>query len=538
MPTLHWLTRETDLKLSGLAPYRLLEAVDELSYGDLSTGNMLIQGDNLDALKALLPYYGGSIKCIYVDPPFNTGQAFKDYDDNLEHSIWLRMMYPRFEMLRELLEPSGTIVVHLDDNELGYAIVILDEIFGRKNRINICTFRQGAAVGHKAINPGLVTVTNYILIYARDKSAYWKPNKIFTQRQRDERYSSYINNYDDHYSCWKLIPLLKAFCAKYSKSVKEVKALLGENYASEIDKFVYDNADRVVQPVQPDYKNIGQETRDLIDKSKESPAVVFLQEREGFPDIYINNGKRWLFYRGKLKHIDGELVSGEPLTNLWDDLLSNNLHNEGGVTFPKGKKPEALIKRVLELFSSPEDLVLDSFLGSGTTAAVAHKMGRRYIGIERGEQATTLCVPRMTRVVEGEQGGISKAVSWHGGGGFRFYKLGDPIFDEDGSVRAGITYAQLAAHVWFSETKTPLASKPDTPLLGVHNGAAYYLLFNGILKDKSVGGGNVLTAKILEGLPPHDGPKVIYGERCLFGSGRLKEERITFKHTPYDIKGR
>lgn len=201
-------------------------------------------------------------------------------------------------------------------------------------------------------------------------------------------------------------------------------------------------------------------------------------------------------------------------------------------------KPERLVHRIIHIASDPGDIILDSFLGSGTTAAVAHKMGRRYIGIEMGEHAVTHCAPRLRKVIDGEQGGISKAVAWQGGGGFRFYRLGEPIFNEDGSIRQGITFAQLGAHVWFSETKTPLTSTPDSPLLGVHAGTAYYLLYNGILKDKSVGGGNVLTARILDGLPAHDGPKVIYGERCLFGASRLKEKRITFKHTPYDIKGR
>ena len=201
-------------------------------------------------------------------------------------------------------------------------------------------------------------------------------------------------------------------------------------------------------------------------------------------------------------------------------------------------KPERVIQRILILATGPGDLILDSFLGSGTTAAVAHKMGRRYIGIEMGEHAVTHCAPRLRKVIDGEQGGISQAENWQGGGGFRFYRLGEPIFDEDGSIRQGIKFAQLGAHVWFSETKTPLTSTPDSPLLGIHEGTAYYLLFNGILKDKSVGGGNVLTSKILEALPTHDGPKVIYGERCLFSASRLKEKQITFKHTPYDIKGR
>jgi len=201
-------------------------------------------------------------------------------------------------------------------------------------------------------------------------------------------------------------------------------------------------------------------------------------------------------------------------------------------------KPERLIHQIVSIATNPGDLVLDSFLGSGTTAAVAHKMGRRYIGIEIGDHAVTHCIPRLQKVIDGEQGGISKAVDWQGGGGFRFYRLGEPIFDESGQVRQGISFNQLAAHIWFSETKRPLPKTPTSPLLGVHDGVAYYLLYNGILKDKSAKGGNVLTGKILESLPPHDGRKVVYGERSLYGADRLAEMGIIFKHTPYDIKGR
>ena len=218
MPTLNWLTRDADIHAAARVPYRLLEEAPDLSTGELDDGNMLIQGDNLEALKALLPFNAGQVKCIYIDPPFNTGQAFQHYDDNIEHSIWLGMMYARLELLRDLLAPTGTIVIHLDDEELAYCIVILDEIFGRKNRINICTFLQAAAVGHKAINPGVVTVTNYIVIYARDKTNSWKPNRVFTKRGRDVRYASFIENHVDDYPNWRLIPLLQAFARTSSET--------------------------------------------------------------------------------------------------------------------------------------------------------------------------------------------------------------------------------------------------------------------------------------------------------------------------------
>lgn len=202
-------------------------------------------------------------------------------------------------------------------------------------------------------------------------------------------------------------------------------------------------------------------------------------------------------------------------------------------------KPEKLICRVLEVATNPGDLVLDSFLGSGTTAAVAHKLGRRWIGIEIGDHAVTHCLPRMEKVIAGEQGGISKAVEWHGGGGLRFFTLGPPVFDEDGRIRADIPFSHLAAHVWFAETGTPRPTRAKkNPFLGAHAGTGYYLLYNGVLGDQARSGGNVLTQKLLRELPPFDGPRVIYGEACTLSDERLRELDITFKQTPYDIKAR
>ena len=204
----------------------------------------------------------------------------------------------------------------------------------------------------------------------------------------------------------------------------------------------------------------------------------------------------------------------------------------------KTPKPERLLQRVISIASNPNDLILDSFLGSGTTAAVAHKMGRKYIGIEMGDHAFTHCAPRLKKVIEGEQGGISKDVNWQGGGGFSFYHLGESIFDEQGHINSKVKFKSLAAHVWFSETHTPLLKTPKTPLLGVHNETAFYLLYNGILGDKTPTGGNVLTARVLRELPKHKGKKVIYGEMSMLDEAILQKQEITFKHIPYDIKAR
>lgn len=209
-------------------------------------------------------------------------------------------------------------------------------------------------------------------------------------------------------------------------------------------------------------------------------------------------------------------------------------------------KPERLMQRILQIATNPGDLVLDSVLGSGTTAAVAHKMGRRYIGIEMGEHAVTHCAPRLNKVIEGEQGGVSESVGWKGGGGFRFYRLGPPVFDEEGHIRSDIRFPVLAAHIWFSETNTPWTAKRGTPLLGFQDGRAFALLYNGILGDKRVDGGNVLTRatlalireKIAKKDPTFAGPLTVYGEQSRITAATLDREGVTFKQTPYDVKAR
>ena len=209
-------------------------------------------------------------------------------------------------------------------------------------------------------------------------------------------------------------------------------------------------------------------------------------------------------------------------------------------------KPERLIHRVLHIATNPGDFVLDSFLGSGTTAAVAHKMGRRYIGIEMGDHAVTHCVPRLNKVIEGEQGGISKAVDWQGGGGFRFYRLGASAFDEDGRINEDIRFPLLAAHVWFGETHRPWTGEGVSPLLGIHDGQAYALLYNGILGDKRPNGGNVLTHAALRTIreaiaqecSDFDGQITVYGEGCRLASHTLERLQVVFKHIPYEVKTR
>lgn len=207
-------------------------------------------------------------------------------------------------------------------------------------------------------------------------------------------------------------------------------------------------------------------------------------------------------------------------------------------------KPERLLERILQIATAPNSIVLDSFLGSGTAAAAAHKMGRQYIGIEMGNHAVTHCQPRLQKVIEGEQGGISRSVGWKGGGGFRFYRLGAEVFDSDGHIRQDIRFSVLAAHVWFAETGQPWGGNSKSPFLGIHDGRAYALLYNGILGDKRPEAGNVLTRttldliqqKISKKAKDFKGPLTIYGEQSRLGDATLARNGVTFKQTPYDVK--
>ena len=377
--------------------------------------NMLIHGDNLLALKALEHDFAGKVKCIYIDPPYNTGNAFDHYDDCLEHSIWLNLMRERLEILKHLLSEDGSIWISIDEKEGHYLKVLCDEIFGRHNFVIQTTIQRGGVTGHKAINPTPVQVCDYMLTYAKNKEQ-WVYHPVYAPRGYDKAYNKYIVNWDEPYQKWEIAP---------------IKKLLSERKCS-IDELLQTEGHRIIRTARPDYNAVGKEIKYLIDKSEENPSDIFYLHRENNPDIYMKDGERILFYKDKLRKIDGKWITVELVTNLWTDMNYQGIAKEGGVTFRKNKKPEAQIARILEMATMPGDLVLDSFLGSGTTCAVAHKMGRRWIGIELGEHCNTLCIPRLSRVINGEDStGVSKKYEWHGGGGFRFYELGESLIKFD-----------------------------------------------------------------------------------------------------------
>ncbi len=508
MPTLTWLTRETDLKLSQNAPYRLLEAVPELSSGDAKSENMLIQGDNLDALKALLPYYAGRVKCIYIDPPYNTKSAFEHYDDNLEHTQWLSLIYPRLELLRELLSEDGSIWVSIDDNEGHYLKVVMDEVFGRKNFVATVIWQKIYSPKNTAKH--FSEDHDYIQVYGKN-AENWRPHPMPRTEKQDKAYKNPDN---DPRGPWKSGDLsARNF---YSKGTYPITCPSGKVIKGPSPGLYWRVSHEKLLELDQDNRiwwgKDGNATPSIKRFLSEVSAGIVPQTFWPYSDVgHTQDAKK------EVVSLFGEDIFGTP-------------------------KPERLIQRILHVATQPGDLILDSFLGSGTTCAVAHKMGRRYIGIEMGEHAVTHCAPRLKKVVDGEQGGISEVVNWKGGGGFRFYRLGETVFDEDGQINPKVRFPALAAHIWFSETGRPYEGKADKPFLGVHDGVAYALLHNGILGDKRINGGNVLTRPILNRLHEEsdgfDGPWIVYGEMSRISETRLRDERITFKQTPYDVRAR
>ena len=509
MPTLHWLTREEDVGAAGRAPYRLLEEAPRLSAGEAEAENMLIQGDNLEALKALLPFYAGRVKCVYIDPPYNTRSAFAHYDDNLEHATWLSMMLPRLELLRDLLAEDGSIWVSIDDHEAHYLKVVMDEAFGRRSFIDTVVWRKNYSPKSSARH--FSSDHDYILVFAKDADAF-KPNPM---PRTEKQNKAYRNPDNDPRGPWKTSDLSAR--NPYSLGTYGITTPSG----------------RVIEgPPKGRYWVIKKEKMEEFQKDN---RIWWGKNQDSIPQI-----KRFL----------SEVKDGRVPQTLWpyeevghtQDAKKEVVSLFGDDVFGT-PKPERLIQRILHIATDPGDLVLDSFLGSGTTAAVAHKMNRRWIGVEMGEHAVTHCAPRLAKVIEGEQGGISKAVRWQGGGGFRFYRLGPPAFDENGRICPDVTFPLLAAHVWFAETGRPWRAPAEpSPFLGAHEGRGYALLYNGILGDRTAGGGNVLTKKTLGQVRAaacgFAGPLTVYAARTMLGSAALKAEGLAFKQTPYDVAAR
>lgn len=446
---LTWIGKDEPMNIEP----RLLIERPELSNTekDPETQNMLIHGDNLLALKALLPQYAGKIKCIYIDPPYNTGEAFDEYDDNVEHSVWLQLMRARLHLLWRLLADDGVIFVQLNDDEMNYCKVLMDEVCGRSNFINLIVVKtknsSGASGGGE--DKRLKKNVEFIICYA--KPGFDKFNESYSKVELGEylesmknsgksfKYTTVFNDFGKrtYYTTIKDGSGGDIVIYKHSSySTKSVAKLAQEDGITELEVF-YKYSD-LICTTENAQTSIRTRVREATDDEDNLYSIEY------YPISGRNKGKlTTIYFVGISKRLvswfknvtimqDGVLYKREKTGSLWDTLNWNNVNREGGVAFSGGKKPEVLLEKILELATRPGDLVLDSFLGSGTTAAVAHKMGRKYISIEMGEHAFSHCKYRMDRIISGEdKGGISKNVNWQGGGGYRFYELAPTLIKQD-----------------------------------------------------------------------------------------------------------
>ena len=413
---------------------RILIEDKEKSYGDASSDNMLIHGDNLLALKALERDYTGKIRCIYIDPPYNTGNAFEHYDDDLEHSIWLNMLYKRIRILHSLLAENGTLWISIDSTEGHYLKVMCDEIFGRSNFVSDITYEKsnvtGLGQGGAIFNTG-----EKILVY---KKNILELNEVLASEKLSkktmQRYRKYIQSegtkelVEEFESASNGLPVRIYKHTDYV--IGDISLKQFESRESEIRAQYYEFFDTIYRTYVVQQENEFQNS--LMSRMEKNS----LYSVEYTPSRGRNGGKETtLFYHnGELcawlkdtAFLEGrDVVKTTKLSNVWknDDIPKADLGNEGGVAFPRSKKPEKLIERILLMATNEGDLVLDSFLGSGTTAAVAHKMSRKYIGIELGDHCYSLCKKRLDRVIDGkDSNGVTKQYNWQGGGGYHFYEL-------------------------------------------------------------------------------------------------------------------
>lgn len=538
MPTLDWIGKKAVENHHREVPFHLLKDVPELSCGDPGSGNLIVEGDNLLALKALLPYYAGQVKCLYTDPPYNTGSENWVYNDNVNsaeisewlrhtvgregedltrHDKWLCMMYPRLSLMRQFLAEDGAIFVSLDDNEIHRARYLLDEIFGEDNFVEQFIWKKSYGGGAK--EKYVVRLHEYCLMYARDKSrlaSLWLP----PDEAAEERYYKFTDEKMSTRGPYRIKPL------EATKSM--------------------DRRENLVFPIpSPDGIEILPKrqwwwSRERVQNAIANNELVFTKTNAGVS----------VSYKQYLKDESGTKRGAKPFsiidriyTQEGTSDLRTIFDDQVVLQFPK---PVKLVEYFLNLLTrdDPTALILDPFAGSGTTAHAVLKMNkadgghRRFVLIELDPRiAREITSERARRVAAGHTNSKGDIVEGLGGG-FRFCTLGEPIFDQNRRIRPVVRFADLARHVYLTETGEPLPKERvgKSPLLGVHHGTGVYLLYNGILSDKSPDGGNVLTTETLKLLPLHDGPKILYGNACRLGDARLRREGITFKQLPHKLR--
>lgn len=582
MPALNWIGREAVERHHTTVPFHLLQADPKRSVGDPSSGNLLVEGDNLLALKALLPYYAGQVKCIYIDPPYNTGSSQAQgwtYNDNVDspqihqwlgkvvgkeaedlsrHDKWLCMMYPRLILLRMLLRDDGIIFISIGKDEIGYLRVLADEVFLAANLLEVMIWNTE---GHTENQEEITSVHEYVLVYAKNKDTCKLRRVVDPSVPEDSKIrrsfaeNSITKNTPKNPPSAIALPIgfpceaesldLPPFnryadFEKEAKSINQIPRSLTKKY-------------NAVYPVRKDKMTIanyqlaapctvfsGWSSANKLKAFIENDCKPIDDEGTKLSFYLSKNGVVYYRREGRESHYVSSVIRNAGTTE------KNRYELEAmGIEFTY-PKPKELICYLLSLATQGDDIILDSFLGSGTTGHATlllnqlDNQNRRFIGIELETQNAANAHQRLKTAISGYPPSSRKfndKTVQALGGGFQYCTLGPTLFDAEGHIRTEVSFDELARFVYFKATGTALPKRATgkTPFLGVHNDTAIYLLYNGILKDKSAASGNVLTRQVLASLLPHSGPKIIYGTRCLLGNERLRREAITFKHLPTDL---
>ncbi len=578
MPSLDWIGKDEVVNHHREVPYRLIHCDSARSAGDPEAGNLLVQGDNLEALRALLPYYAGKIKCIYIDPPYNTGNegwiyndkvngpeirrwlgkvVGKDAEDLSRHDKWLCMMYPRLRLLRDFLTDDGVLFVSLDDHEIDHGRLLIDEIFGRQNFIVQITWDKTRKNDAKLFSAG----HDYILCYARNKrrlredGTRWreaKPGSAEILRFWREKKASGLAdpNIQEELREWysdlprghpsKALSRYKWVDERGPWRDRDISWPGGGGPTYEILHPI------TRQPCAVPDAGWRFATKEKMDEQIERGLVEFRRDHTEPPFR-----KAYLSRSGDAE--DGE-DAGSVMTSLIQKQAQVTVKHlrglfDGRDVFPNPKDHE-VIARLINYVAGPDDIILDSFAGSGTTGEAVLQLNasdggqRRFVLVEL-EKSTAFEItgPRIQKVIEGYSVGADTSTFVKGtGGGFRFCRLGSPLFDEFGDVALEVQFSDLAAHIFFSETGVPIPQRATGELLGAHQGRAVYLLFDAAhAQAPREAAGNVLTPDRLATLPPppsgFDGVRVVYAEGCTVSADRLKAQGVRFKQIPYQVEG-
>lgn len=440
----------------------------------VDTDNLIIKGNNLIGLHSLKKRFAGKVKLIYIDPPYYFDKTKPEdtfqYNSNFKLSSWLVFMKNRLEVARELLSDDGAIFVQISDDGVAELHMLLKDVFNKveqNNFINKITIKTKSPSGFASVNPGVFETAEYILSFAKDKSK-WKYNPQFVRSDYDSNYNQYVVNKEDNFADWKIENIGEHVAKQQGYETKRlaIKELGQTFFENLVADFALENADSVFR-----YTTINNNASSILvklrDKSRREPHTVFFQSRDENYDVYVKNGQEIAFYSKKVREINGKLVPSIQLSNIWMDTPYEGIAKEGAVTLKGGKKPEKLIRRIIELATNKGDLVLDYHLGSGTTSAVAHKLERRYIGLEQLDYGENDSVKRLGNVISGDNSGISKDINWSGGGSFVYAELKNDAQDFKNAIIEATTTDELLELFELAKKSSFLSYRIDPKKLKV-----------------------------------------------------------------------